>query len=197
MKILIATGIYPPSVGGPATYSKMLHDELPLKGIEVEIFSFDEVRHLPKGISHIVYFAKAFSRARGCDIVYAQDPVSVGLPAFFASLFFHKRFFLKVVGDYAWEQGMQRFGVTDLLDEFSKRPSSNYSFPVRFLRGIESFVALRAEKIIVPSKYLKRIVSRWGPLEEKISVIYNAFEGIDNLTSPLPRVDGKNNCRPR
>ena len=60
MRILIATGIYPPDIGGPATYSKVLFDELPKNGIDTEILSFGEVRHLPKGISHISYFFQKF-----------------------------------------------------------------------------------------------------------------------------------------
>ena len=35
MKILIATGLYPPETGGPATYSKLLEEELPMYGITV------------------------------------------------------------------------------------------------------------------------------------------------------------------
>ncbi|MFA5841383.1 MAG: glycosyltransferase family 4 protein [Candidatus Paceibacterota bacterium] len=178
MKILIATGIYPPSIGGPATYSKILFDELPKRGIGAAVFSFDEVRHLPKVISHIAYFFKVLAHGVSCDIIYAQDPISVGLPALFAAKILRKRFFLKVVGDYAWEQGAQRFGVTDLLDEFSKEPLSGYSAPVRFLRKAESFVARRAERVIVPSRYLKKIVTRWGVPEERICVIYNALEGV-------------------
>lgn len=140
--------------------------------------SFDEVRHLPKGISHAAYFFKVLARGISCDVIYAQDPVSVGLSALFAARILKKRFFLKVVGDYAWEQGVQRFSVTDLLDEFSKKPTTDYSFTVRMFCRVEGFVAGQAEKIVVPSKYLKKIILRWGVREDKINVIYNAFEGI-------------------
>jgi glycosyltransferase involved in cell wall biosynthesis len=178
MKILIATGIYPPSIGGPATYSKILFEELPKKGIETTVVSFDEVRHLPKIISHTAYFFKILARGVSSDVIYALDPVSVGLPAFLAAKVFKKKFFLRVPGDYAWEQAVQRFCVSDLLDEFSKEPLSAYSPVVRLLRKTESFVARRAEKVVVPSRYLKKIVARWGVPEEKIRVIYNSFEGI-------------------
>ena len=178
MKLLIATGIYPPSIGGPATYSKLLNDELPKRGIDVAVVSFDAVRHLPKIIRHLVYFGKILLQTKKADIIYAQDPVSVGLPAYLASKLTDKRFLLRIPGDYAWEQGVQRFGVKDLLDEFSKKPANAYSLSVQIFRIIENFVAKRAEKIIVPSKYLRKIVMRWGIPEEKISVIYNAFEGL-------------------
>jgi len=44
------------------------------------------------------------------------------------------------------------------------------------MRKIERFVARRAAYIVVPSEYLKKVVSRWGISEKKIIVIYNSFE---------------------
>lgn len=174
MKILIATGIYPPEIGGPATYSKLLADKLPEHGITVDILPFRDVRGFPKIIRHIAYFIKVLSRGKNIDIIFAQDPVSVGLPTMLAAKILRKRFFLKVVGDYAWEQGVQRFEVNDLLDEFSKQ-RHGYSLFVHALKWIECRVAQYAEKIIVPSRYLKQIVINWGIDEQKIHVVYNAF----------------------
>lgn len=174
MKILIATGIYPPEIGGPATYSKLLADKLPEHGITIDVLPFRDVRGFPKIIRHIVYFIKVLSRGKDVNIIFTQDPVSVGFPAMLAAKILRKRFFLKVVGDYAWEQGVQRFGVDDLLDEFSKK-QKGYVFLVRILKRIERMAAERAEKIIVPSRYLKQIVMNWGIDESKIHVIYNAF----------------------
>lgn len=173
-KILIATGIFPPDIGGPATYSKLLADKLPERGFEVLVANFGEVRRLPKVVRHTTYFFNVLVRARGCDVVYAQDPVSVGLPAMLAAKILRKKFYLKVVGDYAWEQGTQRAGVTDDLDTFSHE-HSKYSFLVRCLKRIERRVALSADVIITPSEYLKTIVTNWGVAAEKIMVIYNGF----------------------
>ncbi len=174
MKILIATGIYPPSIGGPATYSKLLFEELPKRGFEIKVISFDEVRHLPKVVRHFMYFCKVLRHAYHADVVYAQDPVSVGVPALFAARWAFKKFYLKIVGDYAWEQGTQRNGVKDNLDIFSQ--NKKYPFFVRLLKWTEFFVAWNAEKIIVPSNYLKKIVTNWGVRPDKIKVIYNTFE---------------------
>ncbi len=173
MKILIATGIFPPDIGGPATYSKLLADELPKHNIQVEILSFGLVRNLPKIIRHFVYFWKVLTAGLRVDIIFAQDPVSVGLPSFLAAKIIRKKFILKIVGDYAWEQGMQRFGVKDLLDDFL---SKKYGWKVETLRKIQKFVANNADKIIVPSEYLKKVVLKWGITPDKIYVIYNAFE---------------------
>ncbi|MCK5027881.1 MAG: glycosyltransferase family 4 protein [Candidatus Pacebacteria bacterium] len=178
MNILIATGIYPPESGGPATYSKLLFDELPVLGIDVEVLPYRKVAHIPKIFRHSAYFLKVLQKGRNVDLIYAQDPVSVGFPAVCASVILRKPFVVKIVGDYAWEQGTQRFGVEDLLDEFSTK--GGYGFTVGLMKKIELFVAKHAHTVVVPSNYLKKIVSNWGVDEDKISVVYNAFD-VPNL----------------
>lgn len=184
MKILIATGVYPPDIGGPATYTKLLERELPKHNIEVEVLSFGDVRHLPKGISHFVYLIQAFIKSLDVDVVYALDPVSVGLPAFIVSFVLRKRFMLRVAGDYAWEQGTRRFDISDSLDTFSKK-SDVYPLFVRFLKKVQTFVANKAYTVIVPSSYLKNIVANWGISKKKIQVIYNSFEAPENLAEKI------------
>lgn len=189
MKLVIATGIYPPQVGGPATYSKLLKDKLPEYGWEVEVINFGEYLKYPKGVRHILYLYRVWRAAASSDLVYAQDPVSVGLPALLASRIAGKKFYLKIVGDYAWEQAVQRFGVTDLLDEFSTTYEP-YPKKVRALKRIEKEVANGADQIIVPSQYLKKVVSNWGVPAGKIEVIYNSFNpphiisGDESLAHP-------------
>lgn len=188
MKLLIATGLYPPDIGGPATYSKIIHDELTARGHAVRVVSFGSVRSFPKGIRHVFYFSNLLVRAIGVDTIYAQDPVSVGLPAMVAAKILRKKFVVKIVGDYAWEQGVLRFGISEPLDEFSKKKNTYPAF-IKMLKKIETYVTNSAHKIIVPSAYLKTIVSNWGVQPEKISIIYNSF------TPPkeIPDEEEKNN----
>jgi glycosyltransferase involved in cell wall biosynthesis len=174
MKILIATGIYPPQIGGPATYSKLLYDELPKRGIDVSVLSFGDFIDKPKLIRHVLYFFELLKKGKDADIIYAQDPVSVGLPALLASQILRKKFVLKIVGDYAWEQGVQRFNVADNLDVFSKN-HDRYSRSVKMLKQIEKYVASGAGTIVTPSEYLKTIITNWGIDSSKIKVIYNGF----------------------
>lgn len=181
MKLVIATPLYPPDIGGPATYAQTLEVELGKHGVTVIVVSFHTVRHLPKGIAHLVYMVKLFRALAGADLLLALDPVSVGLPAALMALFRNKKFVVKVVGDYAWEQGTQRFGVIDTLDVFVKKPSRAFALPVRCLRMIQTFVASHADRLIVPSHYLKGIVALWGIHPEKVSVVYNAFPGVCDL----------------
>lgn len=188
MNILIATGIFPPDIGGPATYSKILAEELLKRGHNITIVTYGDIaifkkipsskfqirnvsRKIPKGLRHVVYFWNVLRYGRRADIIYAQDAVSAGFPAAIASMILWKKFILKIVGDHAWEQGMQRFGVADLLDDFLK---NSYGFHVGLLRFVQTHVASRAYHIIVPSVYLKSVVEQWGVSSQKIVVVPNA-----------------------
>ncbi len=174
-KILIATGIFPPQIGGPATYSKLLLGELPRKGFFVKVVNFGEVLWFPKILRHAIYFFKVLWRGVHADIIYAQDPVSVGLPAILAARILRKKFYLKVVGDYAWEQKQVESGKSKVesLEDFQNK---KHDLVTEVRKKVERYVALKAEKIIVPSEYLKKIVMMWGVIEEKITVIYNGFD---------------------
>lgn len=190
MKLVIATPLYPPEIGGPATYAKLLEEGLPEKGIEVELVRFSEVRHLPKLIRHYAFYRRVLCAARNADVVLALDPVSVGLPAMKAAQKAGKPFVVKIVGDYAWEQGQQRFGITQNLDEFVQ--TQRVPFWVQMLRRIQTRVAQNAVQIIVPSEYLKGIIETWGIPNDKIQVIYNAVTLEDSGSVPevvkgLPR----------
>ena len=179
-RIVIATGLYPPDIGGPATYSRMLCDELPRHGIRADVVAFGSVRHLPKIARHVAYFMKVFRASQRADMIFAQDPVSVGLPAALAAITARRPLTMKIVGDYAWEQGVQRFGVTELLDDFAGK---KYGWRVEALRRIERWTARRSRVIIVPSEYLKKVILRWGVAEADISVIPNAYEALESRIS--------------
>jgi glycosyltransferase involved in cell wall biosynthesis len=174
MKVLLATPLLAPDIGGPATYAKILLEEIPKRGIEIDTAYFGEVRDKPKILRHLAYLFLVLRKTRGVDIVYALDPVSVGLPARIAAYLAGKKFMIRIAGDYAWEQGMQRFGVIDTLDDFSKR--SGYGFSVSVLKFIQFMVANSARKIVVPSNYFKGVITNWGVREEKIKTIYSVFE---------------------
>lgn len=182
MKLLIATPLYPPEPGGPATYVKILEDAFPEKGIEVVLAVFSRVRRYPKIVRHIAYFFMVLRSARGCDAVFALDPVSTGVPAALAARILRKPFYVKIVGDYAWEQGTQRFRVHDSLDAFVAH--TNYPLFVQLLKRIQRRVALSAKKILVPSEYLKRIVAAWDVPASRIEVIPNAVAKLELGTIP-------------
>jgi glycosyltransferase involved in cell wall biosynthesis len=173
MRVLVATPLYPPEPGGPATYAKLLEEGLPARGVDIVLVKFGDVKRLPSGLRHLVYFFKVLASAASCDLIYALDAASVGLPAMWAARFLRKPFIVKIVGDYAWEQGRQRFGVTLNLDEFVREEA--VAPALQRFRKVQTSVALHARKVIVPSEYLKRIVLAWGIPEERVQVIYNSI----------------------
>jgi glycosyltransferase involved in cell wall biosynthesis len=185
MKLLIAADIFPPQAGGPATYVVNLANALVKDGWGVKIVSLnpDGDEHVTRNTHHATsrnkllrywqYFQLLRKHAKNVDVIYAMGPVNAGLPALIVAKLQKKKFVTKVVGDYAWEQGIQRFGVEDLIDPFQKK--NNYSPIVRLLKWIESLTVKHANKVIVPSSYLKMIVVGWGAKEDRVEVVYNAI----------------------
>lgn len=179
LKIVLAAPLYPPEIGGPATHAVLIEHALPKRGLAIDTVPYISVRGYPKVLRHLVYAVKLWRRARDADLIYTLDPVSVGLPAYLASRLAKKPYVLRVGGDYAWEQGVQRFNVTTTLDEYLKEGSP--SLGVYMLAAVQAFVARRASRVIAPSKYLASVVAKWGVPSERIVVAYSAPE-------PLPAI---------
>ncbi len=180
MNILVATGIYPPEIGGPATYTVLLEKELPQHGYAVFALPFSVSRHLPKFVRHLDYAWKLWKKAGEANVIFAQDVVSVGLPAFIVARLRRKTFFVRVPGDYAWEQAVQRYGVTQTIDDFQGK---TYGLKIGVLRFVQKVVTKYADRVITPSDYFRELVSGWGVSKEKISTIYN---GVDLNVVPAP-----------
>lgn len=181
IKILLTTGIFPPEVGGPATYSALLEKELPQYGITVKVLPFRVVKNFPKIIRHFIFFTKVLWHGFDKDLLYTQDTVSVGFPTMLAAKILGKPFLVRVPGDYAWEQSTQRFGVEDGIDDFQKK---RYGILVEILRKIQALTVKNADKAITPSKYFKNLVTQWNPGRNNVVVVYN---GIN--FSEIPRND--------
>ena len=99
MKVLITTGVYPPEIGGPATYTWLLERELPKHDVVVDVLPFRDVRHLPKGLRHVAFAWKTFVRALHADVVIAQDTLSTALPVMIGAMLAMKPLVLRVPGD--------------------------------------------------------------------------------------------------
>ena len=176
MKILIATGIYPPDIGGPATYSKLLKEKLSKRGLKMDILTYGPAgisRKIPKGLRHLIYFFICFFKALKADVIYAQNQLSAGLPAMLVAKITGRKFIIKIVGDSVWEKAFQEYSIKENIDEFQKK---KYAFKIEVLKKLQKWVVRQADLIVVPSKYLKKIVTGWGINRKKIRVIYNAFD---------------------
>ncbi len=184
-KIVVATGIYPPDIGGPAVYAKMLEDGLRGSQIEAVVVSFSRFLHLPRGARHLRFMGKILACGREADMFLALDPVSVGLPTLLAARVSRRPFALRVGGDYAWEQAVERFGVEEDLDAFQ---TSTYGWRVELLRRLERAVARRAVRVIVPDRYLQGLLRGWGVPPERIAIVPNA---VDAFGIPATRAEAR------
>ncbi len=196
-RILIATGIFPPDIGGPATYGHTLAGALISRDFDVRVITYSGSKKtgsdpklkiskvsksLPKGIKHLWFFLKAIFLVRKSDTVLALNAVSAGFPASLAARLFKKRFVVRIAGDYAWEMAALKGKTTLLIDDFQTLPKRG------FLHSIQVFVAGRADNVIVPSEYLKSLVAGWGINPEKIKVIYN---GVDFKPADLSKEEAR------
>ena len=96
MKVLIVTPLYPPEIGGPATYTAALKRHLGSLGFNLTILPFSRVRVYPKVFRHLLFTYQIWKKSKGVDLVYAQDPVSVGFPVFLACRLRKKKFILRI-----------------------------------------------------------------------------------------------------
>ncbi len=95
MRILIATGIYPPDIGGPAEYAKNLADLWQKQGHKVKVEVFSRFNSTPTGIRHLFYFFSILRAVSDVDFVLILDTFSSALPTVLASLLFGKRTILR------------------------------------------------------------------------------------------------------
>lgn len=189
--IVIATGIFPPDIGGPASYCSFLADKLHDDGIQVTVVTYaDSIRGeknqkyrvvrvwrgLPKGIRHIIYLLKLIRLASKADFIYALNVVSAGVPARIAARMAKKEFAVRIVGDAAWEMAANSSRTSMLINDFQEETKTGR---VGTLHNQQIKTCQAAKLIIVPSKFLSSIVKDWGIAEEKIKVVYNGVEPIE------------------
>lgn len=193
MKILITTPIWPPEIGGPATYIKELISRLP-DYYRPSILAFaDQPEELPnipfasiskKGplpIRQFCFFKKMLDLGKKADVIYAQNPMAVGVPSVLVSHLLKKPLILKFVGDNAWESAFRNGQTKKLLEEFLKAPDAGFKNKLRF--WLQKWVFKHASKIVVPSNFLGRVLILYYKVPpKKIVTIYNASEAEENFT---------------
>lgn len=178
-KLLIATGIFHPESGGPATYLYHLLPHLQARGFEPHVLTYGDpdtggaypypVTRIPRDMLRGGRYWRAALGLQGwADVVYAHSAL-IPLPPS------RKPRVLKVVGDQVWERAVNRKWVSQLTDVDSFQMHSPRHPFVFGVRRVRRRAVRAADKIIVPSEYLKRMVIRWGVPPQRVQVIYNAL----------------------
>jgi glycosyltransferase involved in cell wall biosynthesis len=178
MKLVLATPLYPPEGGGPATHTRFLEQHLPALGIETQVVAFSRVRSRPKGVRHLWYAWLVYRAAKESGVVFAQDTVSVGFPALLAARLARVPFVVRVPGDHAWEQARVRYGVDDSLEAFQR---TRYGFRIELLRQISRLTVRHADRVVVPSHYFESVVRGWLTNPDRLRVIYNGIEPVETI----------------
>ncbi|HLG42141.1 MAG TPA: glycosyltransferase family 4 protein [Planctomycetota bacterium] len=172
MRILLVSAIYPPDIGGPATYTKMLLDGLRSRGHTVHVIAGGR-GPAEKGVTRIRRERPFFWIAALAKFAVAPRRFDIALAAGLydsVALAWAKPWIAKVAGDEAWERA-HRFGWTrDSIDSFQTR---RYDRRIEGLKAIRNRSLRRARCVVVPSRYLQRMAKGWGV---KAEVIPNAVD---------------------
>lgn len=197
MHLFIASGIFHPESGGPATYLYRLLPELQARGHTVRVLAFgdDPVAGYPYPVQRIsryrgylrrnLDYALASRRAiPQADLIYIN---SVGLPIWPSAR--TRPRVLKIVGDLAWERAVRRRWIapdTD-IDLFQRR---RYDWRVEWFKAQHAREVRSMDRVIVPSRYLRDMVLGWGVQPRRVELIYNALDA-DAPVCTLSQADAR------
>ena len=193
MKIILVTGIYPPDIGGPATYVRSLADELHRRGEEVIVVTYGaespktkvqrpnepwKIVRISKAIPIIRWIRYAMAlRKYGTDAnaVIAFSSISCGVPLMLARLKKPKKI-LRLGGDFFWERFTDRGGNLSLTDWYRRS-----SFSKKIMQKILSFF----DHIVFSTHFQEELYEKSYKTLPMHSVIENAFPSKQQLSQPM------------
>ena len=191
MKILITVGIYPPDIGGPASFvpkiAKMLSEnehDVTVICLSDNKFSDDEIYKVKRILRNqnlllrwIQTIFTIIKNGRKVDCLFVN-----GLPmeSYVANLFLRKKLVRKIVGDWAWERGRNKGLINESFDDFQENSHNLHLEIAKFSRG---WTATKADIVITPSKHLSKVVENWGVQPNKLIIIYNGTKIVNDDVS--------------
>ncbi len=181
MKVLLVSGIFPPDIGGPATYVRQLSQDLEVLGHEVTIITLgvkSEIeyigatkvlkigRHLSLPTRMISTTFNLFKECRKSDAVFANGLfIETALSIFLARN--QMKSVVKIVGDPVWERARNKGRTTSRFNDFLL---SELSFQDRFLRRIYNLAWSNFDFRTAPSRELCDFISSQVPLSKVIYI---------------------------
>ncbi|MCX6026402.1 MAG: glycosyltransferase family 4 protein [Chloroflexi bacterium] len=199
MRICLPTGIFPPDIGGPASYVPRIAKALVERGHAVEVITLSDAPHddtpypfvvqrIPRGMARLPRMARTIARiaqaARRAEVVFANG---LFIEAVLARGLVRRPLVMKVVGDWAWERATLNRQTEDGLEGFQTRRQRPR---IEMVKSLRAWVTRRAQYVIVPSRFLADIVAQWGVARERVSVIYNAPDLAAAQNIELPPFGG-------
>lgn len=168
MKIVIATPFYPPQVGVLATYAAGIEAALTQHGHEVVVTVLDTSQ--PVGIRHALFALRIFRAMRGASLVLALDTWSVGIPSCAVAAVRRVPLYVRIGGDFLWEQYIERTGEMVRLSEFYETRRA-LSVRERRIRSAIAWLLARASHVFFNTNFQRDI--------------WNAVYGIDPSRSSV------------
>ena len=188
MKILIIVGIYPPDIGGPASFVPKIAKMLAENKYDVTVIclsdnkvSDDEnfkVKRILRNQNLLLRWMQTIftiiKNGRNVDCLFVN-----GLPmeSYVANLFLRKKLVRKIVGDWAWERGRNKGLINESFDEFQENSHNLHLEIAKFSRG---WTATKADIVITPSVHLSKVVENWGVQPNKLIIIYNGTKIVND-----------------
>ena len=187
MNILITVGIFPPDIGGPASFVPKISDFLIENGHNVKIICLSEVKNkntednldvirikrsnnLP--IRWIKTIYQIVKNGRESDLIFING---LGVESAIANLILQKQLIRKIVGDPVWERAYNKKRITESFDDFQ---NNKHSFLIEVQKLLRNWSINSAEIVITPSDHLKSFVSGIG-YSKKILKINNGVNITD------------------
>ena len=186
MRILIVTGIFPPDIGGPATYVPRIAQFLSSRGHQVTVLTLSvDLNHDDQSypfrlirvrrrvwppVRAALIVLKILGLARTTDVLFVNG---LYLETAMSNLLGRKPLVLKIVGDPAWEPASRKGWIEDDFETFQ---ITRYGLLIEIFKSLRGWWTKRADKVIVPSRYLGQYAAKWGASERNVVLIYNAPE---------------------
>lgn len=186
-KVLIATGIYPPDIGGPATILKALTSALENNNFDIKLITYSNVNkqkadgdnifriNRNKFLNQAHYFLKMYQLAKWADLIYVTDTYSVGYFAYLIKKILNKKYLVRFVGDSAWETAVGSGWTDDYIVDFQKK---KYDTKIERLKERRRKILVKADKIIAVSHFIAGVAEQIGVKYDNIKIIYNSIDFI-------------------
>ncbi|MCX6789764.1 MAG: glycosyltransferase family 4 protein [Candidatus Gribaldobacteria bacterium] len=208
MKILIATPLFPPEIGGPATYVFNLAQNLAKRGVEVLVISFGNSENLlwernensfekiivplkmAKGLRHISFFRQILQNGKNFDLIYIHDLWSVGLPVRLANIFSRKPLIVRLGGDSLWEVAVERGLTKTILPDYYEQSKNDRE---NLVKALQNFVLRGCHKVIFSSIFLQDIFLRYRPITQEQAIV---LENSQKIALAISAIEPLNNQPP-
>lgn len=166
MRILIATGIYPPEIGGPARYAVELQRVWKKEGDIVSVAVASKFKWLPFIVRQVVFFKWCVYKVIRSDVVFALDTFSAAVPAFYASRILRKPFVVRVGGDFLWEMYSERTKKDLTLKAFCEHIPNDLSIKEKIVFYCMRNMLRRASAVIFSVPWYEGLAKQaYGPFK--------------------------------